>query len=218
LPERAAWHPRERVAVIADLHLGYEWTRGRLGDLLPEHSLAESYQALDALLARGRIERLVVGGDLTESFVPCRLTERDVRRLVDWLRVRGIELIRVAGNHDRVAPEPLQRSVTVAGWTIAHGHEWLNERPLISGHHHPILRWGSITAPCFVVQADSILLPAFSGNAAGLDVATARLPAVMDRKARCVAIAGEELLDFGPLGQLRARLGGSVARREPGRA
>ena len=56
-PEGAAVHPVERVAVIADVHLGYEWARAAHGDCLPSHSLAETLAKLEALLGRVPIAR-----------------------------------------------------------------------------------------------------------------------------------------------------------------
>src|SRR5215212_10658624 len=84
-PEGAAVHPGERLAVIADVHLGYEWARARGGDVIPAHSLAETLAKLTTLLARVRVERLVVAGDLVESPRPCPQTARDVARLRAWL-------------------------------------------------------------------------------------------------------------------------------------
>jgi len=52
-----------------------------------------------------------------------------------------------------------------------------------------------------------IILPAFSPNAAGRDGVAASLP--QDWRAaplRCLASTGDELLDFGPLPELRRRL------------
>src|SRR4051812_1629615 len=43
-PEGAAIHPGEKTAVIADVHLGYEWARGLAGDCVPAHSLAETLE------------------------------------------------------------------------------------------------------------------------------------------------------------------------------
>ena len=53
-PEGAAVHVEERTAVIADVHLGYEWARGSGGDIIPAHSLAETIAKLEAL----RVEEL----------------------------------------------------------------------------------------------------------------------------------------------------------------
>ena len=96
----------------------------------------------------------------------------------------------VEGNHDRslpwiaghprlvaaTPPPALQSHLLVAGWTIAHGHRPVPANRLITGHHHPVLRVSGHPAPCFLASNGRIILPAFSSNAAGLDVATARLP------------------------------------------
>ena len=70
----------ERTAVIADVHLGYEWARGSAGDCVPAHSLDETLARLERLLDRAPIARLVVAGDLVESPRPCRRTAADLRR------------------------------------------------------------------------------------------------------------------------------------------
>ena len=208
-PEGAAVHPGERTAVIADVHLGYEWARARGGDCLPAHSLDETLAKLAALLARApAVDRLVIAGDLVESAKPCPRTASDVRKLVAWLRARGVEPALVQGNHDpRRAPAPL--SIEVAGWTVAHGHRPISGARTISGHHHPVLRAGGLTAPCFLVGPTTIVLPAFTPNAAGLPVGSAAMPASwLGDGLRCVAGLGDAVLDFGPLPALIATLRG----------
>lgn len=209
-PEGAAVHPVERVAVIADVHLGYEWARGAGGDCLPAHSLAETLAKLEGLLGRLPIGRLVVAGDLVESPKPCRRTASDLRSLLEWLSDRGIELIPVLGNHDPQGSKAPPSTFDVAGWTIAHGHQPIKAQKSISGHHHPVLRADGLTAPCFLVGPRTIVLPAFTPNAAGLPIHSAGTPEPWMRdKLRCVAGLGGELLDFGPLPELVAMLRGS---------
>jgi metallophosphoesterase superfamily enzyme len=100
----------------------------------------------------------------------------------------------------------LDRKLVVAGWTIEHGHRPAARRRLITGHHHPVLRVAGRAAPCFLAAADKIILPAFSRNAAGLDVFTARLPETWRRHSfRCLVSTGTALLDFGPLAELSSR-------------
>jgi metallophosphoesterase superfamily enzyme len=193
-PEGAAVHPVERTAVIADVHLGYEWARGAGGDCLPAHSLAETLAKLDRLLRGGSIDRLIVAGDLVESRAPCRRTAADVRRLGRWLEARGVTLVPLAGNHDPPRTPSLPATCAVAGWVIGHGHRPIEGPRTISGHHHPVLRLGGLSAPCFLVGPATIVLPAFSLNAAG-----SAAPAWLDSSLRCVVVAGDELLDFGPV-------------------
>jgi putative SbcD/Mre11-related phosphoesterase len=211
-PEGAALHPGEGVAVVADVHLGYEWSRGSGGDVVPAHSLAETVTKLEALLGRGvAVGRLIVAGDLVESSTPCPRTARDVARLRGWLAGRGVMLERLRGNHDAPARPPLPATAEVGGWTIAHGDRPTDESArVISGHHHPALRAGGTSSPCFLVGPSAIVLPAFSSNAAGWNVAAGR-PAGFrfDPKAlRCLAPAGADWLDFGTLAELAARLVG----------
>jgi len=220
-PERAALHPGERTAVIADLHLGYEWARGAAGDCVVAHSLDETLARLSLLLGRAVLNRVIVAGDLVESPRPCPRTSADVRRLCAWLTARGVELRVVEGNHDRGflesprgdsgAAHPLPSSCVVAGWTVGHGHRPLYSARTISGHHHPVLRCAGTAAPCFLVGPGRIVLPAFSSNAAGCDVASASGPEDWrTTHLRCIASTGSELLDFGMLRELRRRL-----RRHP---
>ncbi len=208
-PEGAAVRLDERLAIIADVHLGYEWRRASRGDVVPPHSLAETLAKLAALIGRARIERLIVAGDLVESPNPCLRTSRDVRRLVAWLEAKGIALVPLRGNHDPPRRPPLPETMEVGGWTIAHGDRPLAADRAIIGHHHPVLRAGGITAPCFLVSPGQIALPAFSTNAAGLNVVGTLPSPLRETPFRCIAGAGGELLDFGPLDVLAARLGAS---------
>lgn len=207
-PEGAAVHPGERTAVIADVHLGYEWARGAGGDCLPAHSLAETRTKLARLLDRAAIARLVVAGDLVESATFCRRTAEDVRALDRWLGARGVALIALAGNHDPRQVPPLPETREVDGWTIGHGHRPIPAPRVISGHLHPALRTEGLSAPCFLVGPRSIVLPAFSTNAAGWNVAAGPVPPQPEDEdpLRCIAATGDDLLDFGPLQSLADRL------------
>ena len=209
-PEGAAVREAERVAVIADVHLGYEWARASGGDCLPAHSLAETLAKLGGLLGRIPIARLVVAGDLVESPKPCRRTASDLRSLREWLDGRGVELIPVLGNHDPQGAKAPPSTFEVAGWTVAHGHRPIKARKTISGHHHPVLRADGLTAPCFLIGPSTIVLPAFTPNAAGLPVGSPATPTrwLVD-KLRCVAGLDDQLLDFGPLPELVATLRGA---------
>ncbi len=216
-PEGAAIHPGEQTAVVADVHLGYEWARGAAGDCVIAHSLEETLARLALVLAHLPVTRLIVAGDLVESPRPCRRTRDDVRGLREWLVGRSVSLLVLEGNHDRSlsraarAHSPLAdqmpATVMVASWTIGHGHVRIRGERTVSGHHHPVLRAERTVAPCFLVGAGMIILPAFSSNAAGCDVATANLPGHWkELPLRCIVSTGSDLLDFGTLSNLRQKL------------
>ena len=206
-PEGAVVHPVERTAVIADVHLGYEWSRGHGGDIVPAHSLRETIGALTALLGRAAISRLIVAGDLVESPLPCRRTGADLASLANWLAGRGVVFDRVLGNHDPHRGQRPPMTIEVGGWTIGHGHVPIDASRTISGHDHPILRVGRTNARCLLVSPSMIVLPAFSNNAAGLNVIQSPVPKRWSGKSlRCWAGAGDRLLDFGRIDDLPSRL------------
>ncbi|SIO66325.1 putative phosphoesterase [Singulisphaera sp. GP187] len=217
-PEGAAIHRGERTAVIADVHLGYEWARAAKGDCLPAHSLDETVAKLATLFDRCPVDRLIVAGDLVESPLPCRRTAEDLRGLTRWLDARQVSLLLVPGNHDPRQAAGTPETREVAGWTIGHGHRPIDAPRSISGHIHPVLRAGGVTAPCFLVGQRTIILPAFSPNAAGWNVVTAFPESPRPGEPlRCIAGTGGELLDFGPRETLAVRLNREEKARPYGR-
>jgi metallophosphoesterase superfamily enzyme len=201
-PERAAVHLPTSTAVVADLHLGYDRARRRGGEAVPSVSLDEVLAPLQRL-ARHECTRLAIAGDLFEdAWCPELAAE-----LSGWLDGRGVELAGVVpGNHDRGLPGaaawPLfPDGLDLEGWRIVHGDGSLPEGPVVCGHFHPWLRWGRVSAPCYLVGADRIVLPAFSRDARGVNVRGA----TCWRSYRCCAVAGEEVLDLGELGALSRR-------------
>ena len=172
------------------------------------------------MLSHANVARLIVAGDLVESPRPCRRTRDDVQRLREWLTGGGVTLLALAGNHDRgwcrpsgrssLYAQPISATCDVLCWTIGHGHEPIAGERTISGHLHPVLRVERTVAPCFLVSAKRIILPAFSSNAAGLDVGTAVVPkSWLAGRVRCLASTGSEILDFGLLADLRRSLCGT---------
>ncbi len=202
--EGGAIHRDARVAVVADLHLGYEWARASGGDCVPAHSLEETLIKLSSLLEHGKIGRLIVAGDLVESHRRCRRTTADLKELTQWLDSRDVELVALTGNHDSARGPAKLDSIVIDGWTIAHGHRPIKAPRTITGHLHPMLRATGVRAPCFLVGENRIILPAFSLNAAGVHVETLEKAVARNGESplRCLATAGETLLDFGPLPEL----------------
>src|SRR5262249_34235905 len=113
-----------------------------------------------------------------------------------------VTLTLLEGNHDRSLSLPT--TCAIGGWTIGHGHRPLLGDRTISGHLHPVVRIAGDSAPCFLATPDRIILPAFSPNAAGFDVVTARVPLDwLETRMRCIVSTGDDLLDLGPLPMLR---------------
>lgn len=208
-PQRAAVHLPTRTAVAADLHLGYDRVRRHGGEALPFRTTAAELAPILDLLRRESITRLVVGGDLFED--ARRGREAMLEELRAWLVEAGVELVGVVpGNHDRglgssslpVFPDGLD----VGGWRVVHGDRAMPVGPCVQGHEHPCLRWRGAAGPCYLVAEGHLVLPAYSADAAGGNVlASSR----WDGHRACV-IAGEAVLDFGKVGELRRKLPGAV--------
>jgi hypothetical protein len=201
--ERAAVHLPTATAVLADLHLGYEHARRRGGEAVPLANIAEVSARIRSLCAKHAVERLVIAGDLCED----GRSPGPVAELLEGLRQDRIELLGIVpGNHDRklAADLPvLVESIKVGRWQVIHG-----DRPargwVVQGHAHPCLRWAGIVAPCFLVGPRRLVLPAFSADAAGVNVL--RQPEW--RTYRCGVIVGDQVRDFG----IVARLGRGPTR------
>jgi metallophosphoesterase superfamily enzyme len=201
---RLGVHLPTRTAVAADLHLGYARARAARREAVPVPSLAEELAALAAALARLGLSRLVVAGDLFEDGRG-RLGAELAEELLAWLAGVGLELAGVVpGNHDRgvgkgsglpLCPGGLQ----LGAWRVIHGDGELPDGPVVQGHEHPWVRWpGRLGAPCYLVGPHRLILPAYSGDAAGVNVrGEARWKGF-----RCAVIAGDEVLDFGEVQRL----------------
>jgi metallophosphoesterase superfamily enzyme len=203
--QRVAIHLPSATAVAADLHLGYGQARRRGGDAVPEPDLAEQLAPLRAALERHDARRLVLAGDVLEDG---KREKGVLKYLIDWLAEASVELVGlVPGNHDLglcAEGVPVCRGgVTLGQWRVVHGDGELPAGPVVHGHEHPCLRWdGRRAVPCYLFAEGRLVLPAYSADAAGGNV----LGVALWSNYRCAAIAGEQVLDLGPVGALRAHL------------
>ncbi len=199
-PQRVAVHRPTATAVVADLHLGYAEARQRSGEAVPVRPLDEVLRGLRTVVQRHAVCRLIVAGDLFEDGRAAASVA-----LRPWLEGVGLELIGVVpGNHDRGLTEewPLfPDGIDLGGWRIVHGDGPLPAGRVVHGHVHPCIRFGSLKAACYLESEDRLVLPAFSPDAAGVNV----LSEGRWRAYRCWVIAGERVLDFGTIATLRRR-------------
>lgn len=172
LPERIALHEASATAVIADVHLGYSAARRRLGDAIPERSVSDDLQPLALAAKQHDIRRLVVAGDLFEHGFDMDLGGEFLKELA---RLRINLLAVTPGNHDRGIDQatgwPLfPAGFDLDGWHICHGDEPSESSRAIMGHWHPATRMGHRKVPAFLVRDQQLILPAFSRDAAGVEL------------------------------------------------
>jgi metallophosphoesterase superfamily enzyme len=225
--ERVAVHLPTGVAIVADLHLGYAEARRRRGEAVPAECVAELLEPLGRVMRQQAARRLVIAGDLLEDG-DCHDA---LTAFLEWLKQLDVELFAlVPGNHDagleavsvtRSLTLPIRREgVMLGGWRIVHGEGRLPDAPLVHGHEHPCLRWSpkkrairprflgsriapwAIEGPCYLTAAQRLILPAYSSEAAGVNILSQR----RWRNFRCHVIAGDRVLDLGEVSTLRHRL------------
>lgn len=225
-PQRVAVHWPTRIAVVADLHLGYAEARRRRGDAVPRESVSELLEPLRRSMNQHQARQLVIAGDLLEDG-DCREALSAFR---EWIDRNEMSLLAVVpGNHDKdLAAEAgaeakltlFPQGVAVSGWRIVHGEGTLPDAPLVHGHEHPCLRWSpksranrprysrsrfapeTINGPCYLTVPRRLILPAFSKDAAGVNVLSMR----RWRGYRCHVVAEDRVLDLGEVSTLRRRL------------
>lgn len=215
--ERVAVHLPTRTAVAADLHLGYAEARRRRGEAVPSESISELLDPIRRVRERHAVRNLIIAGDLLEDS-DCH---HALTAFLDWLNRSEMDRIAVVpGNHDlglelsaaaqsRLSLRP--EGVTLGAWRIVHGEGALPDGPVVHGHNHPCLRWSpksrairprfargriapwAIDAPCYLSGPQRLILPAFSRDAAGVNVLSVR----RWRALRCQVVADDRVLDLG---------------------
>ncbi|MBI1324929.1 hypothetical protein GC170_17330 [bacterium] len=221
LPQGLIWHPGERAVVIADLHLGYEYKRARGGDCLPRYSVDDVFDRLDPLFTFTACRTLVVAGDVIESRDALKRESNVLEQFVAGLNARDIRPVFVQGNHDEGRLRDCPESYEIDGWTIRHGHDGFMEpvesgRAEIIGHLHPSLRWRGHAFRAFLSAPNRILLPAFSTDAAGVDLFDPfRFPESVWGSHECWVCRDADVLPFGTLTSLRSKIAGLSTSGRP---
>ncbi len=199
LPDRAAWWPRQRALLLADVHLGKDQVFRRSGLAVPAGVLAADLQRIDALLRSTAAERLIVLGDWVHA--PPGADDAWPEQITDWrLSHKALSIDLVLGNHDRaLAPWLARWHMGVhRTWLDLDGlrlvHDWTDApgQAGVSGHLHPGAlikdRRQRLRFPAFLLSETHLVLPAF-GRFTGL-MTEPDFPTQ-----RCIAIAGEQLID-----------------------
>lgn len=199
LAERAAWLPRQRLLLVADVHFGKAMAFRRLGVPVPGGTTSDTLQRLGALADRLHAAGVVFLGDFLHA--PGSRATATLDTLQRWRDARpGLRLRLVRGNHDVRAGDPppsLGVEVVDEPWPVAPGLV-LGHHPrpgagvhLIAGHLHPCVHLGRgpdrLRLPCFRVGADVTVLPAFGAF-------TGMHPVALDGPWRLFAVADDRVV------------------------
>lgn len=195
LPSGALWWASERMLIVADLHLGRSERYARRGGaLLPPYETRDTLGRLDSDVQATRPTTVLCLGDsFDDTAAAGALDEGDLL----WLTrlMAGRRWLWVEGNHD---PGPL----ALGGTHLAlHRAGPLTFRHIaapgaageVSGHYHPkatlAARGQRLTRPCFLIDADRAILPAYGTYTGGMSCTDPLLRGLMGPSSLAVLLA-----------------------------
>ncbi|MFD1508763.1 ligase-associated DNA damage response endonuclease PdeM [Lacimonas salitolerans] len=170
----ALWWPDQRLLCVSDLHLGKSERHARRGGApLPPYETRDTLLRLQAVIEALQPQSVICLGDSFDDTAAAQSLGEDERLWIARLQA-GRRWIWIEGNHD---PGP----VDLGGAHMA-------ELPLpplcfrhiadpaqsgeISGHYHPKAairtRIRTVSRPCFLIDGDRVILPAFGTYTGGL--------------------------------------------------
>ncbi len=180
--EGTLYWPAQRLLALADLHLGREGLLRSAGLAMPGATSAADLGRLDALIAHYRPSRLLILGDLLHSRSAAGRNDHWLDQLARLTDARGVTTLWLLGNHDRPLRLEVPTALRIENRICIDGLNFSHEPPEaitstlpphVCGHLHPVLRWRDRfdrwRLPCFQVDPDLLVLPAFSCLAGGLE-------------------------------------------------
>lgn len=183
LSDKAIYWPARRALLVADVHIGKAASYRALHQPVPRGTTEATLARLDALLARHDCEQLIILGDFLHA--RAARAPATLARLQAWrARHRALNIVLIRGNHDRNAGDPpvtLDFEVMNEPWLLepfALQHEPAPHpsHPVLAGHVHPVfvLRGKArqrLRLPCFLIDGQVSLLPAFGEFTGGWEIA-----------------------------------------------
>ncbi len=220
LPSGAVFDAAEGLLCVSDLHFGKsDRIARRQGLMLPPYETRATLDRLAADLAATAARRVVCLGDsFDDAAAADSLTEAERDTL---LRLQaGRDWIWIAGNHD---PGPVdlggshRAEVTIGGLTYRHEAQPGAEHE-VSGHYHPklALPGAGPARPCFLFDADHLILPAYGAYTGGLLATDPALRQLLAARAWAILTGRRAILaPLPPPRDLRPVPGAAGSRSRP---
>jgi DNA ligase-associated metallophosphoesterase len=187
LPSGALHWPTQQTLCVSDLHLGKSGRMARRGgSLLPPYEVRATLEKLDADIETTRPARVICLGDSFDDLSAVGELE-DHARL--WLArlMAGRDWVWIEGNHDAGPVEigGSHRAELHLG-PLTFRHIATPAVAELSGHYHPKARLGGTARPCFLLDADRLILPAYGHYTGGLRCEDPVLQAIMRPQALAI--------------------------------
>jgi uncharacterized protein len=225
--DSALWLVKEKILIIADLHIGYEEALNKQGVLITRNQFKETVELLNKILKSVKPEKIVINGDLKHEFGGISSQEwRETTQILQLLLNNG-QVILIKGNHDTILG-PIARkngieivdSYCINDVCIVHGDKIIDNektrkaKTLIIGHEHPAISLREESKiekyKCFLLgkwkKQNLIVMPSFLTIIEGSDILKEEIlsPYLEQSLANFkVFIIGDEVYDFGKLKELK---------------
>lgn len=106
---KSLWLPRQKILIVADLHIGYEESLNKQGILVPRQQFNETRKELESLFNQVRPETVIINGDLKHEFGEISQQEwYDTLAILSLLKANSKKVVLIKGNHDTIL-EPIAR-------------------------------------------------------------------------------------------------------------
>lgn len=170
-PDGSLHWPARSMLVVSDLHLGKSERMARRGGaLLPPYETHETLWRLDSAIEQTRPATVLCLGDSFDDLDAALSLPEEARLRLARFQA-GRDWIWIEGNHD---PGPVELGGThryeLALGGLVFRHIATAATGEVSGHFHPKLSLPGQpgSRPCFLVDNDRLILPAFGAYTGGL--------------------------------------------------
>jgi putative SbcD/Mre11-related phosphoesterase len=211
------------IAVLSDLHIGYEEVMAQKGLLLPKLQKLRILKILETIFNNLKPEKILIDGDFKHEFSRNMRQEwNEIIEIINYIKERA-ELIVVRGNHDNYLKNillryniPLHKYIKIGKYVFAHGDKKIDyDGFLIMGHEHPSIKirdfsGGIITIPSYIFNDKILVLPSPSLYSSGSDILNGEIlsPLLIDEKIDDFQAIGIDdrigLMELGRVGDIRS--------------
>ena len=188
----ALWWQERHILCVSDLHLGKSERMARRGGaLVPPYETQETLTRLEDDIRATNATTIVCLGDSFDDIEAADSLSETERMWLTRLQA-GRRWVWIEGNHD---PGP----VDFGGTHLAELHSppltfrhiaKQNASGEVSGHYHPKAlihtKGRSVSRPCFLIDSDRVILPAFGTYTGGLRSDAPALQTLMRKEAVAV--------------------------------
>lgn len=214
---RVLVHPKEKILILSDIHIGYYSSFRDQGSYLPMYDIVLLEEAIESLLEDYNGYHWIIAGDIKHNHAKL-LSEAEEKELVNIVEAitEHNTLTLIKGNHDRGLDKlitdlhlscSLTTSYTFRNITITHNTELFDqqsEKHTIIGHIHPIISLEHLKGsfvPIFAITDDLLILPAFNYVAGGYNIKKLYLKEEK-RKNYTIYAIGKQVYGLGQLEKL----------------